>query len=255
LVSCRFVVQLDFAVWKMIAFLDDERALAVDWRDLRKKTAAKPSCVATTAHRHQSRGTAMKMKLASVLLVLPMAIFPAVAFAHTGLGATSGFMHGVSHPISGLDHLLAMIMVGVLAWQMGGRALWLVPATFVAVMAAGGALGVAGVDVPYVETGIALSVIVLGVAVAFGVKPPVVAAVAVVGMFAVFHGHAHGAEMPENAGGLAYALGFTLATASLHATGIGVGFLIGRASEGSILVRGAGALAAAAGVGILTGLV
>ncbi len=199
----------------------------------------------------------MKMKVASGLLALPMTIFPAMAFAHTGAGATSGFMHGFSHPISGLDHLLATIMVGVLAWQLRSRAVWLVPATFVAVIAAGGALGVAGVDVPYVEAGIALSVIVLGAAVALGIKAPTAAAVAVVGMFAVFHGHAHGVEMPEGAGGLAYALGFILATAILHAAGVGFGFLIGRAGAayGSLIVRGAGALGAAAGIGILTGLV
>jgi urease accessory protein len=203
------------------------------------------------------RGHAMKIKLAGGLLALLVAIFPAAALAHTGAGATSGFVHGFGHPISGIDHLLAMIMVGILAWQMGGRALWLVPTTFVAVMAIGGALGMAGVDVPFVETGIALSVIVLGAAVAFGVKPPVAAVVALVGVFAVFHGHAHGAEMPEDAGGLAYALGFMLATAALHAAGIGVGFLLGRASRtyGSFIVRGAGALAAALGAGIFAGLV
>jgi urease accessory protein len=110
-------------------------------------------------------------------------------------------MHGFEHPISGLDHILAMVMVGVFAWQLGGRALWLVPMSFVLMMAAGGALGVAGIDVPFVEVGIAFSVIVLSMGVALGIKTPVAAAMAVVGLFAIFHGHAHGAEMPEDAGG------------------------------------------------------
>ncbi len=199
----------------------------------------------------------MKMKMAGGLLALPVAIFPAAALAHTGAGATSGFLHGVGHPVSGIDHLLAMIMVGMFAWQLGGRAIWLLPATFVTVMATGGALGVAGVHVPYIETGIALSVIVLGAAVALGVKAPVAAAVAVVAVFAVFHGHAHGAEMPEDAGGLAYGLGFILATAVAHATGLGFGFVVGKADAayGSLTVRGAGALAAALGVGIFAGIV
>ena len=145
-----------------------------------------------------------------------MALAPSAAFAHTGVGDTVGFAHGFMHPITGIDHVLAMVMVGVFAWQLGGRALWLVPTTFVLVMAIGGALGVAGIGVPFVEAGIALSVIVLGAIVAFGIKAPVAVAMAVVGLFAVFHGHAHGSEMPESAAGMAYGLGFMLATALLH---------------------------------------
>lgn len=180
---------------------------------------------------------------------------PSMAFAHPGHDETVGLMQGFGHPISGLDHILAMVMVGVFAWQLGGRALWLVPATFVLVMAVGGGLGVAGINVPFVEAGIALSVVVLGAAVAFGVKAPVAIVMALVGMFAVFHGYAHGAEMPENAGGLAYAVGFISATAVLHLAGIGIGFLIGKFGEryGDIVVRSAGALSAFAGIGILSG--
>src|SRR5262249_3292444 len=154
------------------------------------------------------------------------------------------------------DHVLAMVMVGVFAWQLGGLALWLVPATFVAVTAAAGAFGIAGVGVPFVETGIAVSVIVLGAIVAFTVKPPVAAAMGVVGLFAIFHGHAHGAEIPEDAGGVAYAAGFMIATALLHLAGIGAGFLIGKASEhyGASAMRLAGGLAAVAGVGLLAGI-
>ncbi|MDQ6432566.1 HupE/UreJ family protein [Mesorhizobium sp. LHD-90] len=189
-------------------------------------------------------------------MAMAAAFLPTATLAHTGAGGAGGFLHGFAHPVSGLDHILAMVMVGVFAWQLGGRALWLVPASFVAVMALGGALGVAGIEVPFVETGIALSVVALGAAVAFGVKAPVAMAMGVVGLFAIFHGHAHGAEMPENAGGLAYAAGFMIATALLHAAGIGVGFMIGKAGEshGQVVVRSAGGLAAVAGVGLLTGV-
>lgn len=183
-------------------------------------------------------------------------LLPSVALAHTGADHASGFMHGFAHPVSGLDHIIAMVMVGVFAWQLGGRALWLVPVTFVLVMALGGLLGVAGIGVPHVETGIALSVALLGAVVALGIKAPVVAAMGLVGLFAIFHGHAHGAEMPEDAGGLAYAAGFMIATALLHVASIGIGLLIGRAGErhGRVVVRTAGGLAAVAGAGLLTGL-
>jgi urease accessory protein len=182
-------------------------------------------------------------------------LMPAIAFAHTGVGDTSGFVHGFGHPISGLDHVLAMMMVGVFAWQLGGRALWLVPTTFVAVMAVAGALGIAGIGVPFVEIGIAVSVIVLGAIIAFDLKAPVAAAMGLVGLLAIFHGHAHGAEIPEDAGGVAYAAGFMIATALLHVTGIGAGFLIGGAGDrhGRLVVRFAGGLAIVAGVVLLRG--
>ncbi|ANM13480.1 MULTISPECIES: HupE/UreJ family protein [unclassified Rhizobium] len=199
----------------------------------------------------------MKSALKSGLLALAAAALPAVAYAHTGVGQTSGFVHGFSHPVSGLDHILAMVMVGVFAFQLGGRATWLVPTTFVLVMALGGALGVAGVNVPFVETGIALSVVVLGAIVALNVKAPTALAMGVVGLFAIFHGHAHGAEMPEDAGGAAYAAGFMIATAFLHAAGLGLGYIIGRAGErqGAFVTRAAGSVAAIAGVGILAGVI
>lgn len=198
-----------------------------------------------------------RLALPGLACALLTALAPSLAFAHTGVGDTLGFAHGFAHPLTGLDHVLAMVMVGVFAWQLGGRALWLVPTTFVVIMAVGGALGVAGIGVPFVEAGIALSVIVLGAVVALGVRPPVAVAMAVVGLFAIFHGHAHGSEMPETAAGMAYGLGFMLATALLHAGGVGLGFLIGWAGErkGPIVVRTAGAAAALAGVAILVGLV
>lgn len=129
-------------------------------------------------------------------------MFPAAALAHVGLGNTHGFVHGFSHPLGGIDHILTMVAVGVFTALLGGRALWFVPLTFVVVMAIGGIMGTAGIDVPFVEIGIDLSVVVLGLVVAFQLSLPTVAAMALVGFFAIFHGHAHGAEMPETARGL-----------------------------------------------------
>ena len=193
----------------------------------------------------------IKPSLAAAIVMLT----PVVAFAHTGVGDTGGFVHGFGHPISGIDHILAMLMVGVFAWQLGGRALWLVPTTFVSIMAVGGALGVAGIDVPFVEMGIAFSVVVLGAIVAFDVKASATTAMGVVGLFAIFHGYAHGAEIPEDAGGIAYAAGFMIATAMLHLAGIGAGFLMGKAGEhyGSVVTRSAGGLATVVGVALLVG--
>jgi urease accessory protein len=181
---------------------------------------------------------------------------PSLAFAHTGVGDTHGFMHGFGHPLGGLDHMLAMVTVGIFAWQLGGRAIWAVPCTFVALMAVGGALGISGVDVPFVELGIGLSVVVLGAVVAFGLKAPLAVAMAVVGFFAIFHGHAHGAEMPADASGLGYGLGFMTATGLLHLAGIGLGMAIGRFGEthGEKYVRGAGAAVAVAGLALIGGV-
>ena len=181
---------------------------------------------------------------------------PRLPSPHTGVGDTSGFVHGFGHPISGLDHILAMLMVGVFAWQLGGRALWLVPISFVGIMAVGAMLGVAGIGVLFVEIGIALSVVVLGAIVAFGVNAPVAAAMGLVGLFAIFHGHAHGAEIPDDAGGVTYAAGFMIATAILHLAGISVGFLIGKGDEHyrSVVVRLAGGLTAVAGVAFFVGI-
>jgi urease accessory protein len=195
------------------------------------------------------------MKRLVQLALLALCLVPTEALAHVGVGSTSGFMHGFMHPLSGLDHQLAMILVGIFAYQLGGRALWLVPLTFVSVMAFGGFLGVMGVPVPFIEVSIALSVIVLGAIVAFGVKAPVAVAMAVVGLFAIFHGHAHGSEMPLDTSGFEYAVGFMVATALLHAIGIGIGFVIGMTSKtlGDNVYRVAGGLASVAGVAFLLG--
>ena len=189
------------------------------------------------------------------LTLLALCLTPTVAFAHVGAGSTSGFVHGFMHPLSGLDHQLAMILVGMFAYQLGGRALWLVPLTFVGVMALGGFLGVMGVEAPFVEIGIALSVVVLGAIVAFGVKAPVAIAMGLVGLFAIFHGHAHGSEMPLDASGVEFGLGFMMATSVLHAIGIGIGFAIGMSSKalGDNVYRVAGGAASVAGVGLLLG--
>lgn len=191
----------------------------------------------------------------ALLVFLVAVLIPTAALAHTGHGDTSGFVHGFLHPVGGLDHVLAMVAVGVFAAVLGGRALWLVPLSFVAMMVVGFGLGVGGVDVPFVELGIALSSIVIGGAAALGRPMPVAAAMGLVGMFAVFHGHAHGAEMPETSAGLQYAAGFVLATASLHAAGIGatmgVAALLGR--YGKAAARLAGMAFAAGGLGVLAG--
>ena len=199
-----------------------------------------------------TRLTTLRAALAAIATLLPTA-----AWAHVGHGSTVGFVHGFVHPVTGIDHVLAMVAVGMFAASLGGRALWAVPLTFVSVMAVGGALGVAGIGVPFVEAGIAISVIVLGLAVALRWQWPVVAAMALVGVFAIFHGHAHGAEMPVDASGLEYGLGFMLATALLHVVGIGLGIGIarfGRTTSPRVIQFGGGAMAVA-GLGILTGVI
>jgi urease accessory protein len=177
------------------------------------------------------------------------------ALAHTGHGDASGFAHGFMHPVGGLDHVLAMVAVGLYAAMLRGRALWLLPAAFLGVMALGGALGAAGYVLPYAEIGIAASVVVLGLAVALRFNLPVLAAMGLAGLFAIFHGHAHGAEMPADASGTTYAAGFMLATAMLHCAGIAVGVLIAKLSDtrGRRATQILGGALALAGVAILAG--
>ncbi|MCC0807116.1 HupE/UreJ family protein [Methylobacterium sp. W2] len=190
-----------------------------------------------------------------ILPGLALSLMAGPALAHTGQGDASGLTHGFLHPLTGLDHMLAMVAVGLLAAQVGGRAILLVPLSFIGMMVLGGALGAAGVALPHVETAIALSVAVLGAAVALRLTMPVAAAMALVGIFAVFHGHAHGSEMPEAASGLAYGAGFVAATALLHAAGLALGLGMGRLGEGNgrPALRVAGAAFAAAGLGLLAG--
>ena len=189
---------------------------------------------------------------AAVLVVLPGA-----ALAHSGHGEAGGFMHGFMHPVGGLDHVLAMVAVGLNAAMIGGRGLWLMPVAFIGTMALGGAAGVAGYPLPYGEIGIALSVVVLGLIVTLHINLPTLAAMALAGFFAIFHGHAHGAEMPQDVSGTTYAAGFMLATALLHCAGIALGLLLGRFSgRGSWRVaQAAGGVMALAGVAILIGAI
>lgn len=189
------------------------------------------------------------------LLALAIALLPSAAFAHTGVGDTSGLLHGFMHPIGGLDHVLAMVAVGVFAYVLGGRALYLVPISFVGMMGVGFLLGVAQVDLPFVELGIALSSVVIGGVAALGRPMPVVTAMALVGVFAIFHGHAHGVEMPSDASGAEYALGFIAATALLHAVGIGAAMGVARLTGkyGRTIAQVAGGLFALGGVGVLAG--
>lgn len=182
------------------------------------------------------------LPLLSILLV------PSLAQAHPGLaGHGHGFENGLLHPLTGLDHICAMVAVGLWAAQCGGRALWLVPSTFVSLMIIGGTLGMNGVGIPYVEPGIAASVLVLGLLIATAVRLPVAASMAIVGLFALFHGYAHGAEMPETASSLVYGIGFITATAGLHLSGIGASIAARRLASEQ-MVRYAGGAIAACGV-------
>jgi urease accessory protein len=175
-------------------------------------------------------------------------LVPLSALAHPGAGASSGFAAGFMHPFGGADHLLAMFAVGLWAAQQGGRALWAVPATFVAVMLLGAALGMISgpVPVPLVEAGILTSVLVLGVLIATACRLPVAAGALLVGIFALFHGHAHGAEMPLSAAGIVYSAGFAVATAALHVAGVAAGIgaqhvrlrMLARVAGGAIAVGG-----------------
>ena len=160
--------------------------------------------------------------LRTIVVVLG-ALLPTFAHAHVGLGEAGGFLHGLTHPTSGLDHVCAMLAVGLWAAQTGGRSIWAVPLTFVGVMALGGALPMLGIGLPFVERGILLSVLLLGVLIAASVRLPLILSSGMVGLFALWHGHAHGAEMPALASGVEYALGFVLATALLHIIGIAFG--------------------------------
>ncbi len=175
-----------------------------------------------------------------------------IAHAHGVQGG--GLINGLMHPVFGVDHLLAMVAVGALSVQLGGRAIWAVPLAFVSVMLLGGLWGINGLPFFAVEKGIALSVLVLGMAVALDKKVPVLWSMLCVGFFAFFHGYAHGAEMPSLAQPALYALGFMIATAFLHIVGIAIGESAKHIKNGEVLLRYAGAGVAGVGFALLFGL-
>lgn len=181
------------------------------------------------------------------LALAALAATTAPAFAHLNPEEHGSFMAGFSHPLFGLDHILVMVAVGLWAAQIGGKALWGVPAAFVATMAIGFGLAVSGVDLPFVEPAILASVVALGLLVAMAVKLDTAVAAAIVAVFALFHGHAHGGEL-GTAGTVSFGIGFVVATALLHIAGIGLGLGIARLSGGAIAARIIGGLTALAGV-------
>jgi urease accessory protein len=182
-----------------------------------------------------------------VALLALMLLWAQAAFAHPQAGEAKGFFTGFKHPISGLDHVLAMVAVGLWGAQLGAPAIWLLPVAFPIVMAFGGMLGLMGVPLPGTEIGIAASAILLGLAVMFEARPPLAAAAVLVAIFALFHGHAHGTELPPGESGLLYSIGFVIATGCLHGVGISIG-TVHRWTWGRRFLRVAGAVVALGGV-------
>lgn len=182
------------------------------------------------------------LSVAAIVLLWAPAIF-----AHPLKGEATGFLTGFRHPISGFDHVLAMVAVGLWGAQLGAPAIWLLPVAFPLVMAMGGMLGLMGVPLPGIEYGIAASAILLGAAVMFEVRPPLTIAALLVGFFAIFHGYAHGAELPPGQSAMLYSIGFVIATGCLHAVGIGVG-TVHRWPWGQKFLRAAGAMVVVGGM-------
>ena len=191
--------------------------------------------------------------LRTFLVTVPLILAASMAAAHTGEGINTGFASGFWHPILGWDHVVAMVAVGLWGAFLGQPAIWLLPVVFPLVMAIGGALGIIGVPLPAVETGIALSGVVLGLLIALAVRAPVWVAAVIVGAFAIFHGHAHGTEFPEEFNAYGYAIGFVIGTGLLHMAGIAFGFLT-QIEFGKIVVRAAGGVIALVGAAYLFGL-
>jgi urease accessory protein len=187
-----------------------------------------------------------------VALPLAVAVGAPGAFAHILPGTANGLVSGLVHPVSGIDHVLAMVAVGIWGAQLGKPAIWMLPVAFPLVMSIGGVLGVRGVPLPGVEIGVAASALALGLVIALAARPPLWAAAALVGAFAIFHGHAHGAELPHAAQPLAYGVGFVVATGLLHVTGIAIG-VIERWRQGRLALRLAGGAIALAGGVLLKG--
>jgi urease accessory protein len=197
---------------------------------------------------HANQGLAVKTALILCSIFVGMS---SGAWAHSEVGVQGGLLTGFLHPISGLDHLIAMVAVGLWGAQLGRPLLWILPVAFPMVMAFGGALGIRGVPIPAVEVGIAVSGLLLGLFIAMARKVPMWAAITLVGVFAIFHGHAHGTELPSAADPIAYAAGFVSGTGLLHLAGIAVGTLHGREPFGPVIVRVSGGIISAMGAWFL----
>jgi urease accessory protein len=169
------------------------------------------------------------------------------AYGHAQQGGATGFVTGFWHPISGFDHVLAMVAVGLWGAQLGAPAIWVLPIAFPLVMAFGGMLGFIGVPLPGIEVGIAASAVMLGAAVMLEYRPRLIVAAALVAFFAIFHGYAHGTELPPGQSAMLYSMGFVIATGCLHAAGIGIG-TAQRFGWGQRLLRAAGAVVSAGGM-------
>ncbi len=196
-------------------------------------------------------GAASGPQLRVAIMVVGMLAFcPEPVLAHVESGQAAGFLTGLQHPWSGLDHVLAMVAVGLWGAQLGNPALWLLPIIFPMVMTMGAMMGLLGIALPGIEIGIALSAMLLGAMVLAESRPKLIIATVLVGFFAVFHGHAHGTELPAEQSGLLYSMGFVMATGLLHALGIFMG-LIHRWPAGKLALRGAGAFIAVMGVSFL----
>ena len=185
--------------------------------------------------------------MAALLAIALTILMSGVAFAHTGVDHEYSFFAGLQHPFTGLDHMLAMVAVGLWAGLNGGRALWAWPLAFVGLMIAGGVLGATEVTLPWVEPGILASVVVLGLLIVAAVQLRVAAGAAIIAVFALLHGHAHGSEVHLEAAAATHALGFVVATIVLHGVGLAVAY-IASGNTGRLAVRGAGALVAIAGI-------
>lgn len=190
-------------------------------------------------------------KRMAALLCVIASFYSAGAYAHTEVGVAGGLISGFLHPIYGIDHLVAMVAVGLWGAQLGAPAIWLLPITFPAVMALGGLLGVAGVPLPAIELGISTSAILLGAMVALAFRPPLWIAATVVAAFSVWHGYAHGAELPQAVNPMAYGIGFVMSTGLLHLCGILIGVLV-RWPMGALVVRASGGGIALVGVYFLS---
>ena len=184
----------------------------------------------------------------TISLALLVILMPALASAHSADGIAGGALSGFLHPLKGLDHLVAMVAVGLWGAQLGRPLIYVLPVAFPLVMALGGLMGIVGLPMIGVELGIALSALVLGVAVALAFRAPLYLAVLIVAAFAIFHGYAHGTELPEAAAPLAYGIGFVVATGLLHLAGIVIGLLNERPGFGPMVVRGGGVAIALIGV-------